>query len=241
MKHLTLDPDGLYVFVDDTGHEKLAGDQPYYGVGGCAVMGCDYERLIAGPWSVVRLLKTGDHKKPLHAAEFGRTATQAQFDALTRFFADNRFMRVGVAGAKTTIVPEGIPLMRHVLELLKRRIVDVAQWVPRKSVTVIFEQNPRADRLVLEYFDDVRFRVNQKEIPTNVYFLRKSANDPALEVADFIANAVGGNALQTLINRDFTPRKDFSAIFHSVDKRLISYMGIEKAEIVPPPVAPTAT
>jgi hypothetical protein len=29
--------DDLLVFIDDTGHESFAGDQEYYGLGGCAV------------------------------------------------------------------------------------------------------------------------------------------------------------------------------------------------------------
>jgi hypothetical protein len=38
----------LAVFVDDTGHESLKG-QPVYGLGGCAVLGGDYERIINRP------------------------------------------------------------------------------------------------------------------------------------------------------------------------------------------------
>lgn len=29
----------LLVFIDDTGHEAFAGNQPYYGLGGCVVRG----------------------------------------------------------------------------------------------------------------------------------------------------------------------------------------------------------
>lgn len=37
----------LAVFVDDTGHEALVKDHPVYGLGGCAAMGRDIDRIIA--------------------------------------------------------------------------------------------------------------------------------------------------------------------------------------------------
>jgi hypothetical protein len=39
----------LAVFVDDTGHEALVKGHPVYGLGGCAVMGRDLERVIRQP------------------------------------------------------------------------------------------------------------------------------------------------------------------------------------------------
>ena len=44
----------LAVFVDDTGHEALVREQPVYGLGGCAALGRDIERLIHQPWKELR-------------------------------------------------------------------------------------------------------------------------------------------------------------------------------------------
>jgi len=45
MSNLILPPYAACVFVDDTGHEHLAGTS-FYGLGACAVLGCEYDRLI---------------------------------------------------------------------------------------------------------------------------------------------------------------------------------------------------
>ena len=37
--------DDLLVFIDDTGHELFLGNQEYYGLGGCVVLGAHYGRL----------------------------------------------------------------------------------------------------------------------------------------------------------------------------------------------------
>jgi len=225
-QRLILHPHGLYVFCDDTGHEHLAG-QNFYGIGGCAVLGRDYVRLISEPWSEVRLLIEGDRRAPLHASKFGRGATPRQLDVVSRFFRERPFMRVGAAGASTTvIVPKGLPLMRVVLEVLKQRIVNVAQHCHFESVTVVFENNPRANRYVQAYFADVQFRIGTREVPTECCFMPKSANECALEVADFVANAVGGHARRNLVQERDGFRMDFKAVFHSVDERLANYLGV---------------
>jgi hypothetical protein len=227
MAELRIPPDGLAVFIDDTGHEQLAGNHTFYGLGGCAVMGSDFNRLIAGPWAIVRLLVTGNEDTPLHASTFGRTATSQQLGDVVRFFRENPFMRIAAAGTTATQVPDAIPLMRVVLETLKLRIVDVAKWMPFRSMQVVFEDNPRANRLVATYFGDFKLTADGQPIPVRCYRMPKRANNPALEVADFIANAVGGHARRTLVQKKSGFGKDFKAIFHDIDGRLVSFMGIE--------------
>ena len=64
-------------------------------------------------------------------------------------------------------------------------------------VEPIFEANQRANKLVQRYFGDFRVTADDKEVPVDWYFMPKSAREPALEVADFIANAIGGHARHT--------------------------------------------
>ena len=66
----------------------------------------------------------------------------------------------------------------------------------------------------------------------------KSAKEPALEV-NFIANAIGGHARHTLVDKKPGFRKDFRAIFHGVDRRLVSFIGIERVD-EPQPLSSSA-
>jgi hypothetical protein len=39
---LNCSSEDLLVFIDDTGHESFGGNQEYYGLGGCVVLGARY-------------------------------------------------------------------------------------------------------------------------------------------------------------------------------------------------------
>ena len=67
----------LAVYVDDTGHEALMPGHSVYGLGGCAVMGRDLDRLILQPWREIRKRVTGSPDTPLHANKFPTLATKA--------------------------------------------------------------------------------------------------------------------------------------------------------------------
>src|SRR5439155_9854091 len=54
---LKLPEKSLVVFVDDTGHEALVKGHPVYGLGGCAVMADDLERVVRRPWHEARLTR----------------------------------------------------------------------------------------------------------------------------------------------------------------------------------------
>jgi hypothetical protein len=228
---LILPSDALCIFGDETGHEQLAGCS-FYGLGACAVLGCDYDRLIRAPWSEIRRAIKGDPAAPLHASDLTGTATQDQLELITRFFRENPFMRLGAAGTSTTILPDGEPLMRIVLGVFKNRIIEIAKRTPFKSIVVIVESNPRANQLIEQYLGDLQLEEDGRPIPVEFYFMgKKPSHDPALEVGDFIANAVGNQARFTQVDKMPGFRKDFQAIFHGVAPKLTSFMGIESAVI----------
>lgn len=65
---LTIADQSLVVFVDDTGHEALVPCHPVYGLGGCAAMAGDLDRLIRHPWHEVRRKVAGSADPCLDAS-----------------------------------------------------------------------------------------------------------------------------------------------------------------------------
>jgi hypothetical protein len=60
--------------------------------------------------------------------------------------------------------------------------------------------------------------------------MRKQHGEPALEVADFVMHAVGRQARQNLKKRgNFAP--DFCAVFHTVDRRLTSFVEVSSVTL----------
>ncbi len=222
---LILPSDCLVVFVDDTGHEALVKGQPVYGLGGCAVMACNLDRVIRQPWREVRRCVTGLADRPLHASDFGQEATTEQISIVAEFFKTQPFFRFGAILSTTTILADELDCIQTIAKTLQNRIVDIFKWTTCKEVRVIFESSDRANSLVENAFQGFEIKEDDKSIPIECYFMPKSSADPALEVADFVMHAVGRQARKNLIKRsDFA--LDFKAVFHSVDERLVSFMEV---------------
>jgi hypothetical protein len=245
---LSVPPDCLLVFFDETGHERLPTGHTVYGVGGCAVMMRDYERLVAKPWRDFRQEVTGNPNAALHAYEFGKKAKAKpeHLGAFGRVFRQNAFMRLGAAAAVTTKMPKDTGYKQHmtsvreqehlawmVLRGLANRVVDVARWTDFMSLAFIFEANPRSKKLRKAAFGDLQLQADGVNLPFDLYEMPKRANEPGLEVADFVANTVWGHARASLVEGRTTFRQDFQAVFQGVDSKLASYMGLTSVEWTP--------
>ncbi|WP_065754877.1 hypothetical protein [Bradyrhizobium paxllaeri] len=77
--------------------------------------------------------------------------------------------------------------------MLKRRIVDIAQWTPFSELHVIFEVCGRADELIEQAFADFGIEEDGRPIPVECNFIPEPVH-PALEVADFVLHAVAALA-----------------------------------------------
>jgi hypothetical protein len=215
----------LAFFVDDTGHEAFKG-QPFYGLGGCAALGRDINGIIYGPWKEVRERVTGSPNAQLHASKFNRITKRGDVEAVAAFFRAQPFYRFGAVITELTSLVLEISLMRTMKGVLQKRINDIVAGTLCKTVYVIFESSHRTDGLIQEAFQDFEINRGSKRIPSECFFMPKSAADPALEVADFVMHSVGRQARHNLSKRgSFVP--DFSAVFHGVDVRLTSFMEIQ--------------
>jgi hypothetical protein len=222
---LILPPECLVAFVDDTGHEALVPGHPVYGLGGCAVMEHDLERVIRQPWREVRRAVTGSPDTPLHASTFSQSASRQDIEAVAEFFCRQPFARLGaIISISTTLLQELGPV-RTIAKTLQNRVVEIAQWTRFSNLKIIFESSDRADPLIKDAFRDFGLEEDGKPISVDCYFMPKSAGEPALEVADFIMHAVGRQARKNLKQCDGF-LLDFQAVFHSVDRKLASFIEV---------------
>ena len=226
---LTLPESSLVVFVDDTGHERLVKGHNVYGLGGCAVMANDLDRVVRQPWHAVRRRVTGSADTALHAASFARTATQEQIEAVAEFFRTQPFARIGTTVSVKSRLTGDLGPIDVIAGVFKNRIVDIAKWTRFTEVHVVFESSDRADRHIEAAFGEFRIEENVTAIPVECYFMPKAAHDPALEVADFVMHAVGRQARRKIDGKSgFAP--DFAAVFHGQDAKRVSYMDVDRAE-----------
>jgi hypothetical protein len=213
----------LAVFVDDTGHEDFPEGHPVYGLGGCAALGRDLERLIEGPWKEVRRRVKGSPDAQLHANKFARDAKTEDVEAVAHFFR-KPFWRFGAVLTKETqiFLPEEMSRIEVMKVALQERVEEIVQTTLCKEVKVIFEASNRTDKLVQEAFQDFEVHRGSKRILSECYFMAKSGASPAMEVADFIMHAVGRQARYNLTRRGGF-LADFCAVFHAVEPNLMSY------------------
>lgn len=230
MVELRLTTDTLVFFVDETGDENTSDpNRPVFGFGGCAVMASSLDLDVRAPWRAVRQAVSGSDAVPLHAATLPQGITPEQLDRIGAFFRTGRFARIGVSCSDRTVSPKDTEKVWYVLETLKLRMLDILKYSAAQRVAVIFEANQRLGPAIERHFGVPAITENGREIPVDPCFMPKAIGDPALEVADFIANAVGGHAHHQRNNkRGF--RLDFKAVFHGQDDRIVSFMHIEKVE-----------
>jgi hypothetical protein len=203
----------------------LVPGHPVYGLGGCAALAGDLERVIRAPWRELRKRVTGLPDTPLHAHAFAGFATAENIAAIAEFFRVHPFARFGaIISTDTTLADEMRPVPT-IAKVLQARIVDIARWTNFDSVAVVFESSQRADELIEAAFQGFAIAEENTSIPVECHFMRKEHAEPALEVADFVMHAVGRQARQNLKKRgDCVP--DFCATFHAVDHKLASFMEV---------------
>ena len=227
----------LAVFVDDTGHEALVNGQPVYGLGGCAALGRDLDRLIIRPWKELRRLVTGSPHAQLHAHKFPRIAKAEDIEAVAKFFRTQEFWRFGAIVTTETKLANELSLMQTMKSVIEKQIGDIVQRTLCKEVRVIFESSDRTNDLIEAEFQDIAFYSGEKRIPAEFGFMPKSAAEPALEVADFVVHAIGRQARYNL-KQGGSFLADFCAVFHAVDPKFISFMQVDNVIAGPPqPIA----
>jgi hypothetical protein len=225
--------DDLLVFVDDTGHERFAGDQGFYGLGGCAVLGAGYAHLKER-WRAVRKAVNDDPELPLHASEFKRNAEN--FAVLSEFFLDRSFVRIAATTTKAIGLPAGMDPCVPVMGQLQKEIAFVAVALPCKIVWIIIESSQRADAIVQACFSQLTPIDSAPPVPVERSLMRKSSNEPGLEVADFIVSAASSQ-VQRRLRGQHGQAPDFNDVFCRLPVlgcryREVSHVAVDKNGLV---------
>jgi uncharacterized protein DUF3800 len=219
-------------FVDESGHEEFADpNHPVFVLGGCAIMMAAIDSVVRLPWRELKNSHFGGADKPLHASDL-RDPTNDQLEALGNFFRKQAFGRFAVAMTKQTKLPDQTKPLDIMPSLLRRRFEELTSRcspVPAE-VAFIHEASERGDPLLNKYFGHTVVQIEGREVPAHHALMPKG--DEALEVADFIVQAVGAQVRSGMkLGRPI--RKDFAAIFYG-NRLWSSFIAVDVADFASP-------
>lgn len=226
-----LGSEAFVVVLDDTGHEDFAdAHYPVYGLGGCAFRVQDYVRLVEAPWMYMCSEYLPDFDRPLHIADIRHHLTSEQIGALTHFFTRFEFFRVAVTIGQTVENEADTEVVDLVGGAMLQRIADVAQHAEFDRLAVIVEDSQRAGVRCIRSLAGRHFVRGRRTITPELFLVPKGSGLAALEVADLVVHAAGAQTRAYVQGRRDV-RRDFEAIFQTVDSYLSSYLMIQRAEI----------
>jgi hypothetical protein len=233
------DADDLLVFIDDTGHETFAGNQGFYGLGGCLMMGSAYAHLKE-KWRGVRKSINGDPEAPLHASDITANPKPESFAVLRTFFEDGSFARIAVTTTKEVELPVEMHPCAAVIGQLWKEIDTVASVLPCKRIWFILESSDRADPVVTGSFGQLTSLNSAAAVPAwwvapqaihvEPCLMPKSAKEPGLEVADFVVSAAGSE-IQRRLRGKTGHAPDFNDVFGRLPAEGARYREITRVTV----------
>lgn len=224
---VSLSENTLVVAIDDTGHEEfLDPNYRVFGLGGCAFLVRDYERLIEKPWNYMCAKFFADVPRPLHAASLQNLSSE-QLGALSCFFEKFEFFRIAVTASAESVKEVENSFIEIAGTLLYECICEIGKWAVFERLFIVFEESERVEMKVIQSLSGRKIRQNSNEIKIELGLVPKSASVPAMEVADFIIHTAGAQTRNRAAGTKEI-RKDFEIIFRNVDNRLVDFREITR-------------
>ncbi|HEY2147303.1 MAG TPA: hypothetical protein VGH32_05160, partial [Pirellulales bacterium] len=146
----------------------------------------------------LRMTINGDPDGPLHASDLTANPKPESFAALRAFFEDRSFLRVAATTTKSVELPPGMHPCLPVMGQLVTEIEALARLVRCERAWIILESSERADPVVKRHFGKLTSIDALQALPVEHRLMPKSANEPGLEVADFIVSAAGSQVQRRL-------------------------------------------
>lgn len=230
MAQLSINSDDFLVFIDETGHEDLNDPRyPIFGLCGCAIRGRDFFQNIERPWKNLKKQYFGGEHVLLHATKM--KPDHPGIHAIGRFFRKGRFHRIGVTIDKKAELPEAMSALDAVFLSLFNKIVKLMNSVSfyPKKLTLVFENSQRLMPKIKEIVTLQSIANSRGEVVEISLNTAKKGILQSLEVADFIAQAIGAQHRNGNIENS-PVRRDYGAIFHGAFG-LKDFMHITQVEI----------
>lgn len=239
LRSLKVSDSAVYVFVDETGHERLHDPTfPIFGFGGCLSFAVDYDIAIAKPWKEVEQTFPSE-MLPLHASELNKEdMTPANYEALNTFFFKNVFGRfAAITTDKTINARPEYQTITYMTATIHKRILDLLRLILNdglvfSEVIIIIEKSERTKYMVSQNFALYELQFMSHKIPIRHYFMTKEPNEPGLVVADFVAHTAGSTVKDTLMRKisAYLKRRDFKNIFIPQDARWVSFLKVDSVK-----------
>ena len=117
------------------------------------------------------------------------------------------------------------------IERVLQRIVNEGRLFG--EIVMLIESSARTKALITQHFSQYAFQINGQTVPLSHYFMTKSANEPGLVVADFIAHTAGATVRAKLQGRikNYHERRDATHIFTPQDSRWVDFLEVNTVQI----------
>ncbi len=238
MTTLHLQGDELLFFIDDAGDDRFADPgNRLFALAGCAVHARDLTAHVHVPWTAVRHALGGSPTARLHATKVERRLSPRKQAALIDYFTRFPVGRIAAVASFATRYSglDNLPdhVVRTTAATLLQRVADIAKWNSARKIVGIFEASSRLVPKLEAALQGLGLAVDGVPLQLEWMVMPKSAAEPALEVADFIAHAAVGYIRTGRDSGKFALRAE--AIFKPSDIRIASFMEISAVEANPNP------
>jgi Protein of unknown function (DUF3800) len=238
---LILKPNTLVFYVDESGDERLNDKQhPIFAFGGVACS-FDFHLPIARAWQAMKAENFPQVDGPLHANTHLRDRlSETRRQAVLTGMAHPKLARFGTVITSSTVVPLDWIFTVACMELAKRfasvaeGMMQLGLWKVSGRVVAVFEHSTRLAKHFEQHFTGLVLEVGGHSIPVEGSFMPKSVVNPFLEMADFVASAIGKNVKHQQKSDPSACTDNFQALFRKIGPPLAAYAEVVGVGPLPP-------